>query len=115
VEEKGGERRHFVRHLYIKCIILPRQARDKHRENSKKEWLRFSYLAARSGVAPTNARATLDCFAAVHQRPLLQEIKDRVYTSRQVCVADDTTAPKTSVCPEHTCRVNNNNKRHTHS
>eukprot|EP01046_Picozoa_sp_COSAG06_P125472 COSAG06_NODE_73792_length_152_cov_23.245283_1_plen_40_part_01 len=24
-------------HLYIICIILPRQARDKHRENSKKE------------------------------------------------------------------------------
>jgi hypothetical protein len=24
-----------LRHLYIKCIILPRQARDKHRENSK--------------------------------------------------------------------------------
>jgi hypothetical protein len=23
-------------HLYIKTIILPRQARDKHRENSKK-------------------------------------------------------------------------------
>ena len=32
-------KRHFLRcHLYIKCIILPRQARDKHRENSKKEW-----------------------------------------------------------------------------
>jgi hypothetical protein len=29
-------KRHFFRHLYIKCIILPRQARDKHRENSKK-------------------------------------------------------------------------------
>ena len=29
-------KRHFLRHLYIKCIILPRQARDKHRENSKK-------------------------------------------------------------------------------
>jgi hypothetical protein len=28
-------KRHFFRHLYIKCIILPRQARDKHRENSK--------------------------------------------------------------------------------
>jgi len=27
--------RHFLRHLYIKMIILPRQARDKHRENSK--------------------------------------------------------------------------------
>ena len=32
------ENRHFLRHLYIKCIILPRQARDKHREISKKEW-----------------------------------------------------------------------------
>ena len=30
-------KRHFLRcHLYIKCIILPRQARDKHRDNSKK-------------------------------------------------------------------------------
>jgi hypothetical protein len=27
---------YFSRHLYIKTIILPRQARDKHRENSKK-------------------------------------------------------------------------------
>jgi hypothetical protein len=26
----------FLSHLYIKTIILPRQARDKHRENSKK-------------------------------------------------------------------------------
>ena len=29
-------KRHFLSHLYIKCIILPRQARDEHRENSKK-------------------------------------------------------------------------------
>jgi ectoine hydroxylase-related dioxygenase (phytanoyl-CoA dioxygenase family) len=32
-------RRHFFRHLYIKCIILPRQlrqARDKHRESTQK-------------------------------------------------------------------------------
>jgi hypothetical protein len=27
----------FLRHLYIKTIILPRQAWDKHRENSKKD------------------------------------------------------------------------------
>ena len=27
----------FLRHLYIKCMILPRQARDKHRENSKRD------------------------------------------------------------------------------
>jgi hypothetical protein len=32
------EKRHFLRHLYIKTNILPRQARDKHRENSKKRW-----------------------------------------------------------------------------
>ena len=25
-----------MRHLYIKCIILPRQARDKHRESTQK-------------------------------------------------------------------------------
>jgi CRP-like cAMP-binding protein len=30
------EKRHFLSHLYIKMLILPRQARDKHRENSKK-------------------------------------------------------------------------------
>jgi hypothetical protein len=28
-------KRHFLSHLYIKINILPRQARDKHRENSK--------------------------------------------------------------------------------
>jgi hypothetical protein len=33
-----GKKTGFLRcHLYIKCIILPRQARDKHRENSKKD------------------------------------------------------------------------------
>eukprot|EP01046_Picozoa_sp_COSAG06_P008205 COSAG06_NODE_412_length_16042_cov_52.419934_12_plen_139_part_00 len=26
----------FLRRFYIKCIILPRQARDRHKENSKK-------------------------------------------------------------------------------
>jgi hypothetical protein len=34
---------YFFRHLYIKTIILPRQARDKHRKNSKKG--RFSQEA----------------------------------------------------------------------
>jgi hypothetical protein len=33
---RGCETRHFLRHLSIQCAILPRQARDKHRENSKK-------------------------------------------------------------------------------
>jgi hypothetical protein len=31
-----GEKTAFLRHLYIKIIFLPRQARDKHRKNSKK-------------------------------------------------------------------------------
>jgi uncharacterized protein YaiI (UPF0178 family) len=32
-------------HLYIKTNISPRQARDKHRENSKKDY-RFSYRSS---------------------------------------------------------------------
>ena len=36
-EEDGGEYKTvFLSHLYINAIVLPRQARDKHRENSKK-------------------------------------------------------------------------------
>jgi hypothetical protein len=27
----------ILRHLYLKTIILPRQAQDKHRENSKQD------------------------------------------------------------------------------
>jgi|EP01046_Picozoa_sp_COSAG06_P033719 hypothetical protein len=33
---EGEVRKRLLSHLYIKCIILPRQARDKHRESSKK-------------------------------------------------------------------------------
>jgi len=32
----------FLSHLYVKTIFLPRQARDKHRENSKNEYTVFS-------------------------------------------------------------------------
>eukprot|EP01046_Picozoa_sp_COSAG06_P108795 COSAG06_NODE_55228_length_290_cov_1.340314_1_plen_66_part_01 len=31
------EKTAFWSHLYFKTIFLPRQARDKHRENSKKD------------------------------------------------------------------------------
>ena len=51
---KQGEKTGFLRHLYIKVMILPRQARDKHRENSKKA--RFvegsSYLDSTYGGSP---------------------------------------------------------------
>eukprot|EP01046_Picozoa_sp_COSAG06_P034079 COSAG06_NODE_3534_length_5216_cov_183.913655_6_plen_233_part_00 len=39
-------KRHFLGHLYIKCIILPRQARDEHRENSKKVPFSLSLTAS---------------------------------------------------------------------
>jgi hypothetical protein len=32
----GGKATRFLRHYYIKCIILPRQARDKHRASTQK-------------------------------------------------------------------------------
>jgi hypothetical protein len=37
VVHPGLRKTAFLSHLYIKTIILPRQARDKHRENSKKD------------------------------------------------------------------------------
>jgi hypothetical protein len=37
----------FLRHLYIKVIILPRQARDKHRESTQKRDF-FSQVRKRS-------------------------------------------------------------------
>jgi hypothetical protein len=33
----SARKRHFLSHFYIKCIILPRQARDKHRETTQKK------------------------------------------------------------------------------
>jgi hypothetical protein len=39
------EKTAFLSHLYIKTNILPRQARDKHRENSKKMPFFLGFLA----------------------------------------------------------------------
>ena len=41
------KKRHFLRHLYVKCIILSRQARDKHKENSKKSGVSLGHAASR--------------------------------------------------------------------
>eukprot|EP01046_Picozoa_sp_COSAG06_P034388 COSAG06_NODE_3597_length_5138_cov_4.401865_2_plen_227_part_00 len=43
----------FLSHLYIKCIILPRQARDKHRENSKKDAVFRTVSSSSSRCVPT--------------------------------------------------------------
>ena len=44
----------FLSHLYIETIILPRQARDKHRENSKKDavFRTFASIAWASSAYP---------------------------------------------------------------
>ena len=46
----------------MKCIVLPRQARDKHRENSKKEWRflrRALYSENDDGLSYHNYYSTL--------------------------------------------------------
>jgi hypothetical protein len=50
-------KRHFLRHLYIKCVILQRQARDKHRENSKKG--RFLAVDARVPILHSDSLGVL--------------------------------------------------------
>jgi hypothetical protein len=40
-----GKKTVLFSHLYIKLMILPRQARDKHRENSPKNDHRFAAAA----------------------------------------------------------------------
>ena len=45
-----GKETPFLRHLYIKMNILRRQARDKHRENSKKRGIYTHHRAAVHGV-----------------------------------------------------------------
>ena len=48
-DHKKARKRHFLSHLYIKCIVLPRQARDKHRENSKNDRFLAGCLAPHAG------------------------------------------------------------------
>ena len=60
-----GKETLFLRRFYIKCIILPRQARDKHRENSKKSGVflgkRMRWMKAQGGtkVMRKTKRATV--------------------------------------------------------
>jgi hypothetical protein len=51
-----GEKTVYLSHLYIKTIILPRQARDKHRENSKKR--AFSHQELRRPLRPARMGGT---------------------------------------------------------
>ena len=53
----------FLSHLYIKTNILPRQARDKHRESSKKRpfFLRATPASIRTGATFRYVRCTRTC------------------------------------------------------
>jgi hypothetical protein len=53
LDVEQARKRHFLSHLYIKYIILPRQARDKHRKNSKK----CRFLAGIRNVGSGDRRA----------------------------------------------------------
>jgi hypothetical protein len=65
----------FLSHLYIKTNILPRQARDEHRENSKKRPF-FSYLRVRAvhcgAMLEEHTHLSLfECFPYVCPEPVL--------------------------------------------
>jgi hypothetical protein len=53
----GCEKRHFLSHIYIKANIVPRQARDKHRENSKKSGVLCSAVSITSMVGLSQVRS----------------------------------------------------------
>jgi hypothetical protein len=55
--DRGAKNGIFLRHLYIKTNILPRQARDKHRENSKKSGCVFRRTVLHE-VRPSYAKRT---------------------------------------------------------
>jgi hypothetical protein len=52
----------FLSHLCIKTIILPRQARDKHRESTQKKrpfsFASIAYLLVRTGIASTTSSSS---------------------------------------------------------
>ena len=65
------EQRHFLRHLYIKCIFLPRQARDKHGENSKQSgvFLRSWRPTGNASSAPSRPEQAARGVYAVQEAP----------------------------------------------
>jgi hypothetical protein len=66
-------KRHFLSHLYINAMILPRQAQDKHRENS----IKCRFLAgARRGdhLHPHGAACNAAGRRAVSVTPLLSSM-----------------------------------------
>jgi hypothetical protein len=62
----GGEETVFLSHLDIKMIFLPRQARDKHRENSKKDRLLAGGEEAQLSAAQLRLLEEVGCVRNTH-------------------------------------------------
>ena len=63
----GAENAYLLRSLYMKTIILPRQARDKHRERTQKE-MRFPQglgLTSRFLTLAPSARTSLSPWVSI--------------------------------------------------
>jgi hypothetical protein len=52
----GAEKRVFLRHFILKMIVSPRQARDKHRENSTKDAFLQEMSSTTVGAAADDER-----------------------------------------------------------
>ena len=63
-----GEKTVFLRHSYINMMILPRQARGKHRENSKKDGFVAVPGQREEPRVCASARTALHCTAAQRRR-----------------------------------------------
>ena len=60
-----------MRHLYTKAIVLPRQARDKHRESTQKR--EFPYIGGKllgggGNAAASHKAVTAPCDASADQQ-----------------------------------------------
>jgi hypothetical protein len=63
-------------HLYIKMIILPRQARDKHRESTQKR-VRTVFLQEEDRVRNASIIASTDCLLATLTREDFMKVHNR--------------------------------------
>jgi hypothetical protein len=73
-------------------IILPRQARDKHRENSQKEW-RFPRSPDGAMLAVGSADGGVSLLLVENPRPLLADARPRVMSvGKKIAHSDEITA-----------------------
>jgi hypothetical protein len=83
----GKKNGHFLRHLYIKMIILPRQTRDKHREHSTKD--AFLQVQKATGGGAKTSTSTSGVYANIVATRFFEPKKETTFPGRakvQICV-----------------------------